>query len=405
MNRKLNLLILMLAASLLLNGCWDSQELNSLSIVSATSIDRSEDEWVISFQVVIPQSIATQTGGGAGGSQSPITIFSTRGKTIREAMQNANLEAPRALFFAHNSVLIINEQVVRNEGVRQILDFFLRPVESRETMSVLLTKDKASNLLEVLIPLEKITGNAIQRVITQGQENLSQVKNIKLIDFASMVANPYKSAMAPELRVSGNQEEQSNLDALKSTRNQAVLKLGDLGVFRGDKLVGWMKRKESRGVAWLSNSVKNLIIVTPCSDRDASRLSSYRVVQSSTQVDPKMVNGSVNMMIHIQTKGALDETSCTMDLTKPDVISKLEDTIAEQIKDEVLAAWKRMKDLNVDVVGFMDMIHRKYPAASKQLTNAERPLQELELNLNVKVTVEHTNMINKPFSNLIEPNK
>lgn len=405
MNRKLNLLILMLAASLLLNGCWDSQELNSLSIVSATSIDRSEDEWVISFQVVIPQSIATQTGGGSGGSQSPITIFSTRGKTIREAMQNANLEAPRALFFAHNSVLIINEQVVRNEGVRQILDFFLRPVESRETMSVLLTKDKASNLLEVLIPLEKITGNAIQRVITQGQENLSQVKNIKLIDFASMVANPYKSAMAPELRVSGNQEEQSNLDALKSTRNQAVLKLGDLGVFRGDKLVGWMKRKESRGVAWLSNSVKNLIIVTPCSDRDASRLSSYRVIQSSTQVDPKMVNGSVNMMIHIQTKGALDETSCTMDLTNPDVISKLEDTIAEQIKDEVFATWKSMKDLNVDVVGFMDMIHRKYPAASKHLTNSERPLQELELKLNVKVTVEHTNMINKPFSNLIEPNK
>ena len=118
-----------------------------------------------------------------------------------------------------------------------------------------------------------------------------------------MVANPYKSAMAPELRVSGNQEEQSNLDALKSTRNQAVLKLGDLGVFRGDKLVGWMKRKESRGVAWLSNSVHNLIIVTPCADRDASRLSSYRVIQSSTQVDPKMVNGSVNMMIHIQTVG------------------------------------------------------------------------------------------------------
>ena len=71
-----------------------------------------------------------------------------------------------------------------------------------------------------------------------------------------MVANPYQSAMAPELRVSGNQEEQSTLDALKSTRNQAVLKLGDLGVFRGDRLVGWMKRKESRGVAWLSNSVK-----------------------------------------------------------------------------------------------------------------------------------------------------
>lgn len=403
MNRKLNLLILTVILPFLLYGCWDSRELNSLSIVSATSIDRSNDEWVISFQVVIPQSIATQTGGGAGGSQSPITIFSTRGKTIREAMQNANLEAPRTLFFAHNSILILNEQVARKEGVRQILDFFLRPLESRETMSVLLTKGKASNLLEVLIPLEKITGNAIQRVITQGQENLSQVKNIKLIDFASMIANPYRSAVVPELKVSGDQEEQSTLDALKSTRNKAVIKLGDLGVFRGDKLVGWMKREESRGVAWLSNSVKNLIIVFPCSDRENTQLSSYRVVHSSTQVEPVMVNGSINMRVHIETKGALDETSCTMDLTKPDVITKLEETITEQIKDEIGIAWKRMQELNTDPVGFMDMIHRRYPSVSRRLSTSEQPLQELELNLNIKVTIEHTNMINKPFSNLIEP--
>lgn len=403
MSRKPSLLILMMTASLLLNGCWDSKELNSLSIVSATSIDRTNDEWVISFQVVIPQSIATQTGGGSGGSQSPFTIFSTRGKTIREAMQNANLEAPRALFFAHNSILILNEQVVRDEGVRQILDFFLRPMESRETMSVLLTKGKASNLLEVLIPLEKITGNAIQRVITQGEENLSQVKNMKLIDFASMIANPHRSAMAPELKVSGDQEEQSSLDALKSTRNKAVIKLGDLGVFRGDQLVGWMEREESRGVAWLSNSVKNLIIVFPCSEKNNTRLSSYRVVHSSTQVDPRMVNGTITMKVLIQTKGALDETSCTMDLTKPDVITGLENTITEQIRDEVLAAWNKMKALNVDVVGFMDMIHKRYPSASKRLSKSERLLQELELNLNIKVNVEHTNMINKPFSNLIEP--
>ena len=51
-------------------------------------------------------------------------------------------------------------------------------------------------------------------------------------------------------------------------------------------------------------------------------------------------------------QGALDETSCTMDLTKPEVITNLEDTIAEQIQEEIYASWKRMKDLNVDVVGF-----------------------------------------------------
>ncbi|KHF37214.1 hypothetical protein CM49_00720 [Paenibacillus sp. P1XP2] len=52
-------------------------------------------------------------------------------------------------------------------------------------MSILLTKGKASDLLEVLIPLEKISGNAVKRVIDQSQRNLSQVQNIKLIDFAA----------------------------------------------------------------------------------------------------------------------------------------------------------------------------------------------------------------------------
>lgn len=116
-----------------------------------------------------------------------------------------------------------------------------------------------------------------------------------------------------------------------------------------------------------------------------------------------MVNGSINMRVHIETKGALDETSCTMDLTKPNVITKLEETITEQIKDEIGTAWKRMQELNSDPAGFMDMIHRRYPSVSRRLSTTERPLQELELNLNIKVTIEHTNMINKPFSNLIEP--
>nr|WP_240353385.1 hypothetical protein [Cohnella algarum] len=131
MIRKSPLRLLILAFPLLLAGCWDSKELNSIGIVAATAIDRSEDRWVVSFQVIIPQSIATQTGGGGAGNQSPITIFSTRGRTPREAMQLSSSETSRELFFSHNTSLIISEQVARDQGVGQILDMFLRPAESR----------------------------------------------------------------------------------------------------------------------------------------------------------------------------------------------------------------------------------------------------------------------------------
>lgn len=406
MLRRLGLMILMLSVALLTSGCWDSQELNTLSIISATSIDRSNGKWEISFQVVIPQSIASQTGGGSSGSQSPTTIFSTKGRSIAEAMQNASLETSRKLFFAHNSVLILSEDVARKEGVGEILDYFLRPFESRETMSVLLTKGKASNLLEVLIPLEKISGNAIQRIIDQSQKNLSQAQNMRLIDFARMIASPDESAMAPELEVSGDLTKQSSLDALKKTRNEAVIKLGELGVFRKDKLVGWIDQKDSRSVAWLSDRVSSMMVVIPCSAIvQKEQLLSYRVLKSSTKLEPKVIHGKSIILAKIQATGAIDEAGCNLDLNKPSVIRELEHTISKQIGDDVMTTWTHLQEMNVDLAGFMNAIHRKDPSTWRKLMKTKRPIENISLRVQVKINIEHTNMINKPYSSLLKDQK
>ncbi|MEC0174002.1 Ger(x)C family spore germination protein [Paenibacillus favisporus] len=399
-------MFLLLSVALLTGGCWDSQELNTLSIISATSIDRNNGKWEISFQVVIPQSIATQTGGGSAGSQSPTTIFSTKGRSIAEAMQNASLETSRKLFFAHNSVLILSEDVARKEGVGEILDFFLRPFESRETMSVLLTKGKASNLLEVLIPLEKISGNAIQRIIDQSQKNLSMVQNMRLIDFARMIASPDESAMAPELEVSGDLTKQSSLDALKKTRNEAVIKLGQLGVFRKDKLVGWVDQKDSSSVAWLSDRVSSMIVVFPCSEKvQNEQLLSYRVMKSSTKLEPKVIHGKSIIFAKIQATGAIDEAGCNLDLKKPSVIRELERTISKQIGDDVMTTWSHLQEMNVDLAGFMNAIHRKDPSTWRKLMKSKRPVEDISLRVQVKINIEHTNMITKPYSSLLKDQK
>lgn len=114
-----------------------------------------------SYQIVIPQSISTQAGGGGGGSESPVTVFSTKGKTLLEAIQRISLESSRALFFAHNRVLIISEKVAKEKGISGIMDFYLRDGESRETMVVVLSKGPARDILETLTPQEKIPAHAL----------------------------------------------------------------------------------------------------------------------------------------------------------------------------------------------------------------------------------------------------
>ena len=121
MNRKLNLLILMLVPHSL-NGCWDSQELNSLSIVSATSIDRARTNGSSpsksSFRSPSPPRPAAEPG-------KPISDHHLlhQGQDHSRSDAEREFRSAACAVFAHNSVLIINEQVVRNEGVRQILDF------------------------------------------------------------------------------------------------------------------------------------------------------------------------------------------------------------------------------------------------------------------------------------------
>jgi spore germination protein KC len=213
--------------------------------------------------------------------------------------------------------------------------------------------------------------------------------------------------MVPELQVSGNLKGQSSLDALKSPRNEAVIKLGELGVFRRDKLVGWLNGEESRGVAWLSNRVKNLIIVYPCSAKGGERdsLSSFRVLKSSTKLSSEIQGGKVTMKVQINARGVLDETGCKMDLSNPRVIAEQQRIIAKEINGEVVSTWNRLRTIETDAPGFLDVIHREHPDAWKKLAQSKHPLDEITIRPQIRVNIEHTDMINKPYSTLLEQNK
>ncbi|ASB91061.1 Spore germination protein KC [Bacillus sonorensis] len=66
MNRSIKVLI-MLAAVILLQGCWDKKELTDLLLISAIGIDKGEKtKYELSFQIVNPINV---TGGLQGGRE------------------------------------------------------------------------------------------------------------------------------------------------------------------------------------------------------------------------------------------------------------------------------------------------------------------------------------------------
>ncbi|MGO1528966.1 Ger(x)C family spore germination protein, partial [Senegalia sp. (in: firmicutes)] len=57
MKKKIILLLIIIISINLITGCWDKRELSELSIASAIGIDRVEDEYLVSVQIINPSEV------------------------------------------------------------------------------------------------------------------------------------------------------------------------------------------------------------------------------------------------------------------------------------------------------------------------------------------------------------
>ncbi|MBD0383526.1 Ger(x)C family spore germination protein [Paenibacillus sedimenti] len=399
---KRRLILLLIAIMLLLeSGCSNKIELNRLGIISAIAFDMDEsNQWVLTFQIIIPKSSQSKAGGG--GSQSPVTVFSSKGKTILEAIQKSELEAPRHLFFSHTRVIIISQRVAKY-GVNPILDAFLRSYESRENTNVLISEVDAKRVLEVLTPLENIPGNALSNLLSgQGNRQTNLVQS-KLHEFISTMTNPSASATLPEIKIMGEQQGQVSLDALNETRSSAVLKLDRVAVFKQDKFAGWLNRKESLGIPWITNRLKQTTIVFSCEGESSrEQLSSFLIEKSRTKLKPSISNGNLFMSVDINAQGNLIETACNLNLKhKSEALTKLEKYIQEQIRNDVENSFQAVKKMKADTLGFGDAFHKSFPREWKTLSqNWENEFTKIRMDINVKVTIRRTGMIDDSFSRI-----
>jgi len=405
MKRCLRCILAMLIC-LVQGGCWDSVELDELGAIIGTAVDREGQEWVVSFQVVNPQSIAAQMGGSSQ-ARAPVTIFSTRGKNLQEAIQHISLESSRKPFFAHNRVLVLSEKVARDDNFSELLDYYLRDSEIRETMDLVLTKGNARTILEVLNPQEKIPANAIDRIFSETQDELSYVRRVRQIDFVSKLLTPPSYAVIPEIKIAGQSGTQKNLDALKQTSQKGVLKIGDIGIFSGAKLAGWLKREDGVGLNWVTDQVKKTVVSIPCAgSEEQGKMSTIIIQRGSTDLTPVLNGEEISMSVRIKAEGYINETGCTADLSEPETIAQLNKQLDQQIRKDILRTWNVVKRMKADVFGFGEAIHRKNPKEWDKLrTEWEDRFPGIKLSLQIEASIRRTGMTNKPFSTVLQKSK
>jgi spore germination protein KC len=123
---KLNrLLIIMLITLLTLsNGCWDRSELNQLAITTGLAFDTSEsiNEIKMTAQVLDLGTLGPASQGIT--NEIPFWNLKTTGETVFDCVINASMQSPHKLYLAHNQVVIFSEELARQNGVHEYIDFY-----------------------------------------------------------------------------------------------------------------------------------------------------------------------------------------------------------------------------------------------------------------------------------------
>ncbi|TCP29212.1 spore germination protein KC [Scopulibacillus darangshiensis] len=361
---------------LLLTGCWDRTEINDLALVLGTGIDKTDDNKIqLSVQLSIPKAMGgTQQGTGGGGSGKPTIVKKATGSTIYDAMSRLQEKVSRKIFWGHNRVVIFGEALAK-DGIRKDIDFFARHPEPRLRAYTFVSTGKAIDILEVIPELERSSAE-----IARELANFKIGMSVTVKDLLQMLNSGADSAALPWLEINPTEG----------------LRVNGTAVFKKDKMKGSINDKLTRGLLWLRDDV-HLATVT-IEPKNTKGSISFNLLRSKTKLVPKIVDGKWQMIAKITTEDDAVENDTALNLMDPKIVKDLEKQLAQRINQRIRMTLNLVqKDMRIDVFGFGEAFHRKYPNEWEKVKGHwSEKFPEIEVKIDSKAHIRRPGMSTEP---------
>ncbi|NYF24411.1 Ger(x)C family spore germination protein [Sporosarcina sp. JAI121] len=385
-------MIVLLILSLFLTGCWDKRELNELAITVAMGIDKVEDEFQLTAQVVVPSEVSMKQSSG----RSPVTLFQAKGETVYEALRKMTISSPRKIYPGHLRMLVIGEELAQ-EGIGESLELLSRDWELRSDFYVVVAKDKtAAEILNVSTPIESIPANKMFNTLKTSENSWSATKGITLDDLISDLISDGQNPVLSGIYITGNEESGSSKQNVESITPSAQILYDYLAVFNKDKLVGWLTERESIGYNYITNSIKTTVTSVSCPEKGKA---SIEVIQFKSDMKGKINKGEPEVDVNIQVEGNVGSVECHINLKEPVTIEELEKIYEKEVKESIDQTIETaQKQYKTDIFGFGQAIHRSNPKTWKKIKEQwDEKFTDMVVNVEVDLKLRRTGTVNKSF--------
>lgn len=378
-NVRIRTIFILLAALLLLTGCWDRREIEERSSVTAMGVDlirKNEQELIrLTVQLPIPLKIASG-GGGAGGGKSgleAVRIMSSTGRTYSEAVANLQKRMNQRLFFGHTRIIAFGERLARS-GLQRIIDPLRRNPQIRRMMwPVVVHNGEARDLLNSNPELEQIPTVYLFTMIENGTD-MGVLPQITLGRFYVSLSNH------------GRQPALIYVDA-----NKKDVKVEGVAALKEDRLVGFLADEEMW--SWLRlTREKSGGDITFQTKEESSNFITFRPHSIRRNMEFSEKNRRIHTEITLAFEGDVVESTYDSNFRSPRNIAKLEKRLESLLTKNAQQVINTIqKDFQTDILG----LGRKLRASHHHLwkrADWSKTFPDVTINVRYDVKLRRTGM-------------
>lgn len=194
-------------------------------------------------------------------------------------------------------------------------------------------------------------------------------------------------------------EKLDSVDVFKETSAKSKLKLSGLSIFRKDKRVGHLNEKESIGVSWLNNQIKN----TTINYVDGNATAAFLIRKAKVKITPIKNLNHFYLNVDVKTTGDLLSASSQREMKNMQSIDQLQKQAAEIIELQIREGWKALQQNNIDLIGIGNKIHQKNPKDWKKIKETwPKELANMDIKINVKMKLARPGLFGESFNELLK---
>lgn len=383
MKKRQRLLLILFGAlmAMLLSGCWDEHELNTLSIVTGVGIDSTQDPGTALFTLQVGKVTNSSDKKGTSSEDRASFTFETEAESPLSAIEKIKYENSRTIFLHHNQVLLFSKEQAK-KGVFPYLDYFLRSREARLEVWVAVVDNNAKDILNDSFSQEKFSSQTISQMMVN-ETNISEGMTSTLLKFSSKLL---EETTAPVLPILKSQEREG----------EKRLFITGMAVFKDKTMVGELSSTETDGYLWATSEINGGSIDISTQEGSAVLMIDNSRPTVNISIDDK---GKVQVKIDINADMTIGEIKGYTQMMLPELIGYLKTEAAKTIEEKVRSAFVASQALHSDIFGYGETIHQQYPKEWRKLENTwDSTYQNIDLAVSVKVKIPDTGQTGKTLT-------